>query len=366
MIDIEQIIEKANEILSICNESSNYIFGAGWMGQKLLDAFFHLNIKIDGFIVSRVTEDRINNIKVYSIEETLKLNGTNNVFVALRDQDRELNERLKDIFSKVIPITYPEDIAIIEVFFYLKYFMMKGIDCSKDIISIYDFNFPNPFNKSYDYMLSWAYEAGDLILPELFNDYSRVDEGPYEACNAILANGDVVIDCGANIGLFTMTALKKKCQVYAFEPMPEALYYLHKLSKKNRSLHICPFALSDHIGTADFLIQKSDLLGASLLESHNSIDKKIKVNLTTIDDFVKKNKIKKVDYIKADIEGAERDMLLGACETIERFMPKISICTYHLPDDKEILEDRIKKLNSNYIVKHKWKKLYAYVPENKK
>ena len=61
------------------------------------------------------------------------------------------------------------------------------------------------------------------------------------------------------------------------------------------------------------------------------------VNVTTIDEFVKSNNIEKVDFIKADIEGAERDMLRGATEVLKKFAPKLAICIYHLPDDKEVL-----------------------------
>ena len=59
-------------------------------------------------------------------------------------------------------------------------------------------------------------------------------------------------------------------------------------------------------------------------------------------------------------------MLAGAQETLRRFAPKLAICTYHLPDDKEVLEGLIKQANPDYIVTHRWKKLYAYVPEEKR
>jgi|GEM_PF-4770313 len=47
-------------------------------------------------------------------------------------------------------------------------------------------------------------------------------------------------------------------------------------------------------------------------------------------------------------------MLIGAKEAMKNFAPKISICTYNL-------EDIIKKANPNYIVKHRWEKLYTYM-----
>jgi hypothetical protein len=71
----------------------------------------------------------------------------------------------------------------------------------------------------------------------------------------------------------------------------------------------------------------------------------------------------KIDFIKADIEGAERLLLKGAINVLRKLRPKLSICTYHLPDDKQVLEKIIKEANPNYVVIHAYDKLYAYVPE---
>ncbi len=85
------------------------------------------------------------------------------------------------------------------------------------------------------------------------------------------------------------------------------------------------------------------------------------IALTTVDEFVKENNLQRVDFIKADIEGAERDMLRGARETLKRFAPKLAICTYHLPDDPQVLERIIKEANPDYTVVHTLHKLMAMV-----
>lgn len=88
-----------------------------------------------------------------------------------------------------------------------------------------------------------------------------------------------------------------------------------------------------------------------------------KIMITTLDKFVEENKIDKVDFIKADIEGAERDMLRGASNVLKIFAPKLAICTYHLPDDPQVLEQIIKEANPKYKVVHTRHKLFAAVEE---
>ena len=83
-----------------------------------------------------------------------------------------------------------------------------------------------------------------------------------------------------------------------------------------------------------------------------------------IDTFVKEKNIKKIDFIKADIEGAERYMLMGAQKTLREFAPKLSLCTYHLPDDEEVMTKLILEANPDYKIIYGENKLYAYVIDN--
>ncbi|MBP3444189.1 MAG: FkbM family methyltransferase, partial [Methanocorpusculaceae archaeon] len=82
--------------------------------------------------------------------------------------------------------------------------------------------------------------------------------------------------------------------------------------------------------------------------------------LTTVDAFCETEGVSP-DFIKADIEGAERQMMKGAVETLKRDAPKISICTYHFADDAAVLREIIKAANPAYRISEKWKKMYARV-----
>jgi FkbM family methyltransferase len=207
-------------------------------------------------------------------------------------------------------------------------------------------------------------EFGDLVLPYLVNKPEVLEafyiEGPYEMGNIKLSPGDTVIDCGANFGLFSAVAATKDCRVFAFEPIPEIRKRLQITANMYSSINVCPYALSDKAETVMFQENNSNL-GAS----HMSYKGTVEAEAITLDGYVEQNNIQSVDFIKADIEGAERLMLKGAQETIRRFHPKISICTYHLPDDPAVLRELILQACPDYVIEEKYKKMYAYVPESK-
>ena len=69
-----------------------------------------------------------------------------------------------------------------------------------------------------------------------------------------------------------------------------------------------------------------------------------KVMLTTIDKMVGELRLDRVDFIKMDIEGAERKALVGARDTVARFKPRMAISMEHLPDDFETFTAVIAKL----------------------
>lgn len=241
-------------------------------------------------------------------------------------------------------------------------------------------NIKIPFPLNEDTMISLCYEFSDIMLPYLFpynrNKYENIDamfiEGPYELKNVCIEPGDIVFDCGANLGLFSAVAAKKSVgvgegKIYAFEPSQFVIdNYLHKTAEWNRGINVEPFALSNYVGKAEFSFDENFMSEGKIEKSTGDENNASYINVTTIDEFVKSNGIERVDFIKADIEGEERYMLLGAKETLKRFSPKLSICIYHLPDDPEVLKKIILDANPAYIIEEKYMKLYAYVDKDRK
>jgi FkbM family methyltransferase len=201
-----------------------------------------------------------------------------------------------------------------------------------------------------------------------------MSEGPYgytdkkENFDVSLKAGDTVIDAGAWIGDYSAYAAARKADVYAFEPATSIFEQLKETASLNN--------LSDGGGGRIFPIQKglgsaerevelfmstADNSGAnSVLESMPLVTQiSEKIQITSLDNFANKQNLKKIDFIKADIEGSERDMLKGAKNVLKEFAPKLALCTYHLPDDPKMMETLIKEANPNYKVVHIRLKLFA-------
>lgn len=254
----------------------------------------------------------------------------------------------------------PEDYVINE--------LKKKFPSPSGTLYLGDFKIPDPSEDAISKHL-FEMEFNDLFVSYFIDNSSVLSlitwEGPYESGSVELKEGDVVIDCGANMGYFSAVASAKKCSVYAFEPISVVVEkYLSKTIALNSNITICNYALSDFEGTLEFA-PGNDLLNMGAYSAYSDDMKNkndvITLPCTTIDTFVDNFKLEKLDFIKADIEGAERYMLRGAVNTMKRFAPKLSICTYHLPDDPEVIRSIITQANPAYVIEEKYQKLYAYV-----
>ncbi len=209
-------------------------------------------------------------------------------------------------------------------------------------------------NDNYD---EKTFDTCDKFLPEglygLVNDKVNVTVKP----------GDVVIDAGSWIGDFASYASVKGATVYAFEPAEENFAVLeHETARLNKNIIPVKMGLSDTSTTATMFINENSTSN-SFMESNASSGECVTVETIRLDDFLLEKNLPRVDFIKCDIEGFERHMLAGAQETLARFAPKLALCTYHLPDDPEVMSALIKKANPRYNIVQKRMKLFASVPE---
>jgi FkbM family methyltransferase len=165
-------------------------------------------------------------------------------------------------------------------------------------------------------------------------------------------SGDIVLDCGANIGVTVYEALASGAKtVVEIEPAPENLECLRRNYPADIAagrVIIVPKGVWDQ---EDFLTLRVDPKNSAadsfVMQREGAVGLE-KVPLTTIDHLVAELKLPRVDYMKFDIEGAEPRALTGAKETLAKFKPRISIASYHEPDHPKVIPEIIRSARPDY------------------
>ena len=150
--------------------------------------------------------------------------------------------------------------------------------------------------------------------------------------------GDIVLDCGADIGVDTRTALFRGARlVVAIEPAPASVEALRRTFQREIAegrVIVYPKGVWDRVDTLDLEVSNAGTMSGSSFVTHDERRPgKVKVPLTTIDLLVEDLHLPRVDFIKMDIEGAEKWALRGGTQTIKKFRPRMALSTEHLPDD---------------------------------
>jgi FkbM family methyltransferase len=143
------------------------------------------------------------------------------------------------------------------------------------------------------------------------------DLAPYRI---ILKPDDVCVDVGGNIGLTAVLtgALAPKGKAYFFEPDPKNFKHLKRTIEANGFDNFV--AINAAVGAEPGRLMMNHLASSShaaLFPQENQFE----IELVTIDGWAKSVKLEKLDFLKIDVEGLEKDVLIGAKETIQRFKP---------------------------------------------
>ena len=165
----------------------------------------------------------------------------------------------------------------------------------------------------------------DGQIPEYV--YIGFEENERDFISSYLKPGMCVIDVGANVGLYTVTAsalVGKTGVVHAFEPSTST----YKLLLHNLELNSCGNVISNKLALSDLnetMVLRDDPLNPSF-DGHRFIQKRSDVGTIletdeiieciTLDSYA--SKLRKIDFIKVDVERAELMVFKGSTKILER------------------------------------------------
>ncbi len=178
--------------------------------------------------------------------------------------------------------------------------------------------------------------------------------------------GDVVIDIGANIGIFTLYAASQGCgQIYAFEPHPDNFSILLENIRINNLNNVKPYMVGVSSKEEKGLLKVSSISGHHKVldpEQKDGVESGLEIKTINIETFITNIKISQVDFLKIDCEGSEGDIFLSLST---KFFEKINkvVIEYHNNVSKLNGQQIIEILNENnfHCVKQNINHSYGYI-----
>ena len=143
------------------------------------------------------------------------------------------------------------------------------------------------------------------------------------------------IDIGAGVGIYTFSAASRvgiNGTVYAIEPYSKAVDCLYETCRINQIENVKIFknAISNSDSTSQLTLQSSsefNHLATSDESSETNLETE-SVNCLTLDDFVDREGIERLEIIKISTEGNELKILHGSDRTLAKFAPTIIYNSY--------------------------------------
>ena len=207
---------------------------------------------------------------------------------------------------------------------------------------------------------------GTKVVADLRTSFGRglyryrvpyVDED-FEILRRYLRPGDTFVDCGANIGHFSLVAARlvgPSGHVVAFEPVAETRAALERNVATNglTNVEVLPWALGATAGVAPFYAMADGGGLSSFAPSDPARGREFQVDVKTIDDCLRDIQ-GSVRLVKIDVEGAESVVLQGATELLRRYRPPLLV---------EVEDDHLKRQGTSEVELRELLRSFGYREE---
>jgi len=193
-----------------------------------------------------------------------------------------------------------------------------------------DYKYNNPHDKDP------ALSLYEIFVTKIYDKFFEVKEG------------DVVVDIGGNLGLFSYYSLCKGAkQVYCFEPSPQSYNCIIENFNID-NLVVEKAAVGSKDGEVTFNINPESSINSSMFVSDKN-SQTITCKSINFNNYIENNNIDKINYLKIDCEGAEYEIIESLNEHyLTNNINKICL-EYHLNKNGEIntILNKLKKCGFN-------------------
>ncbi|MBR5295620.1 MAG: FkbM family methyltransferase [Clostridia bacterium] len=309
------------------------IYGMGDGCDKIISVCREKNIKISGIFASDdyVREKTIHGFKLISLSEAKRTFGDMIVLLAFGVFREDLMEKIISL-SKETELYAPEvplfGGGLFDASFYEK--NLSSIRAVEEMLS--DETSKQVFRNLIEYKLTGKIEP--LLENESFRKDDLLSLIPYQ-------NGDVYVDLGAYDGdtvLEWNSLFSDHGEIIAFEPNPKTYQKLLKNTENVPLVKAFPCAAWNKDEPLTFN-------GKSGRSAALSEEGKLSVPARRLDSVCTK-----ADFIKFDVEGAEKEAIEGCENLILNHKPSLCISAYHRTEDLFALPLQVKKILPEYRV----------------
>jgi FkbM family methyltransferase len=171
----------------------------------------------------------------------------------------------------------------------------------------------------------------------------------------IFKDGDIVVDCGANLGDLKLyfDNIKVNIEYIAFEPNPYICNYLQKNIFPSKHHQI---ALWNEDTTKEFFVSTHS--ADSSLIKHPFTNQILKVEAKRLDEL----EFRKIRLFKVEAEGAEIEVLMGA----EKILKNIDYISADLGPERGMDQKNTIPAVTNYLLSKNFELVEAIAPSNRR
>jgi FkbM family methyltransferase len=321
------------------------IYGAGAFGRLFYKA---LDAKVDFFVDDYWDHQFIFDIPIKKLSDIPK---STTIYISILQHSKKIEQTLqKEGFKNIINFTSSIKLLpnILSITAKANYLWL--VDDTKKMI---DEEKLELFSKLLSDQKSLQILNNITMLRKTLDPKYYIDpsDTEYFPCDVpILDNLKIInfIDCGAYIGDTIEELMKQSTNVnytLSFEPDQKNLLKLQEqiflLKQKFHTTNFFAYPAGVY-STNDILKFANNGIDSSASFDDNST---LEVPVVSLDTIILNSD---PNFIKMDIEGAEKEAIIGAKKTIQKYKPNLAICLYHRPEDLWELPLLIHEIEPSY------------------